>query len=152
MMNRKIKKAVLLLTKILGNGIKWAIIGSTALILHGMKCKAKDVDIITTKRGIYKVADLLRKYEISKVYWKRNRKLGVESLFCRFSINGVKVEVMGPLQIGKETLRIGKVVDIKVDGFKVPIATLPWLLKGYRKFRRKRKAKMVENYLKSLRR
>ena len=80
----------------------WAITGSTSLILQGMDIAPNDIDIITNKDGAYKINSLLKAYETSPVSFSDTNK--IRSHFGVFEIDGVKVEVMGDIQIKRGTL------------------------------------------------
>jgi hypothetical protein len=56
-----------------GKKIKWAIVGSTSLALKGIEIEPKDIDILTTKEGAYKISSLLKEYEAKPVKFGRTR-------------------------------------------------------------------------------
>lgn len=79
--------------KLEGKKINWALTGSSALALRGIKIEPRDIDIVTNKQGAYKINQLLKKYEIEPVKFSKTDRLS--SHFGKFKIKEVPVEVIG---------------------------------------------------------
>jgi predicted nucleotidyltransferase len=130
-----------------GKRIRWAIVGSTTLALQGIEIKPKDIDILTTKEGAYKISSILKEYEIKPVKFRRSKIFS--SHFGRFLIDGIKVEVMGGLKgkIGGKwvslTGRLKRLEKVKVGNIRIPVPRLKDQLEVYSKINRKKNLERV---------
>jgi len=157
MINKKIIQALGIITnKLKQKKIKWVVVGSLSLALQGVRIKPKDIDILTTKNGAFKMNKLFRKYQIKPVKFRHSDHF--QSFFGEFKINGVKIEIMGNL---KERLK-GKWVSlshrlkthkiIEIGKMKVPVSNLKDQLKFYSKSSRRKdkiKAQKIKEVLKN---
>ena len=105
--------------------IEWVLVGSTNLALQGIDIQAKDIDIITTKDGADKIAELFKKNITKKVEYSEAERF--KSFFGKLEIKGIKFEIMAELSyksekgdwIKSESLTKKEYFDYKK--FKVPI-------------------------------
>jgi len=127
--------------------IKWAIVGSTSLALKGIEIGPKDIDILTTKEGVYKISSLLKEYEAKPVKFSESKIFS--SHFGRFLIDGIKVEVMGDLKAKVEgkwvslTDRLKRLKYVKVGNARIPVPSLEDQLEVYSKLKRRKDLKEV---------
>jgi predicted nucleotidyltransferase len=129
--------------------IEWVLVGSTSLALQGVKVDPKDIDILTDKKGAYKVAELLREYEIQPVTFSRSELFA--SHFGKFNIQGVQVEIMGDLEILTHGSWINMTADrlqskhkCKIGDVEVPVSSLEKQFEFYKKSSRKKDTATAE--------
>jgi hypothetical protein len=123
---------------IVGNKVKWwAVDGSMALALQGVDLEPGDIDILTDREGAYKIQELLTKYAIRPVSYGETNKY--RSHFGIFSIDGVKIDVMGDMSTYRngrwceihDPLNI-KISQIVLGSNTIPVVSLDTLKKqGY---------------------
>ncbi len=122
--------------------IKWVLTGSTNLALQGVRIKPKDVDILTDKKGAFKINKVLQEYEVKPV--KFNCSKIFESYLGQFKINSLKVEVMGNLKekLNNKWIFVSKRLvspkTIEIKKMRIPLSDLEELLKAYEKLGRKK--------------
>jgi len=137
------------------NRIKWCVLGSCALALHGVNIRPSDIDILTDNDGVLFICNLFKKYKVSFVQNETSSGM-FESSLARFFINLVFVEVMGDLKYKSKfdnkwhNLDIFSVAPTMVEtyGFKIPVAPLCLLLVLYERWRRDKdiiKIEMIKN-------
>jgi len=132
------KKEVIEALKLIGRklndkGIKWMVVGGTSLALQGVDVESHDIDILTDKKGAFRIAELLKEYEVGPVRFKHSELF--RSYLGEFEIKGVKVEVMGDLEakMGGKWVRV-KVIpheSVEVEGVEIPVSPLREQLKAY---------------------
>ena len=76
--------------------VPWCITGSLGLAVHGVDVSVHDIDIQSTKQGVYEIQARLEKFLIESVNWKETDK--IRSYFGRCQIEGVIVELIGDIQ------------------------------------------------------
>lgn len=74
----------------------WLIIGSSSLYLQGYPVTPNDIDILCSGTDALKLCDVLADFRVSSGEISRNK---FRSVFSCYRINGVKVEVMGDLEV-----------------------------------------------------
>jgi hypothetical protein len=120
-----------------GKKVNWVLIGSSSLALEGMKIKPKDIDILTTKKGVFEFNKVFKKWEIESVKFKESKFF--RSYFGEFKIEGVRVEVMGKLERkieGKWIPIFQKITSkkwVKIGKAKIPIPSLKDQFQIYKK-------------------
>lgn len=141
MIDQKTIEALKIINQKLKNRkIRWVLVGSTSLALQGIKVKPEDIDILTDKEGVFKINELLKKYEIKPTKFGKSDVF--QSYLGEFRINKVKVEIMGNLREkikGKWSdfsprLRSPKV--IKFEAMDLPVSPLKEQLASYEAFAR----------------
>jgi hypothetical protein len=76
--------------------VPWCITGSLGLAVQGVDVSINDIDIQSTKRGVYEIQTRLEEFIIKSVTWKVSDK--IRSYFGRCQIEGVIVELIGDIQ------------------------------------------------------
>ena len=101
----------------------WTLVGSAAAWLAGADVTVADLDVMTSTRDA----------EVLVEHWREHRDdmhvpadgARFRSRFARYGFPGLPVEVMGGLEWfggnGWESVRIGEIVMVEVDGFALPI-------------------------------
>lgn len=96
-MNRSLLDALsILMDRLDGTEIVWALTGSLGHALQGVPLEAHDVDVQTDERGAYSIEDRLAGFVVRAVGLSSTDR--IRSHFGAFSVGGVVVEVMGALQ------------------------------------------------------
>ena len=103
----EIENTMLFICAELEGKAEWAVDGSTALRLYGMKVEPHDLDALTDKAGAEKIAHILREYMEQPLSYGETQKY--RSHLCVLKVRGVKVEIMGDLQ----SYRNGKWTEIQ---------------------------------------
>jgi predicted nucleotidyltransferase len=124
--------------------IKWVLVGSTSLALQGVKIRPKDIDILTNKKGAFKINKLLKEYEVEPVklkWWKlKNQK--ILEYFGKFKIEGINVEILANRILGKKQKFLKRELFfrkfIKFNGMKLSVAPLEEEVKVYSQLGRKK--------------
>src|SRR3990170_6356544 len=120
-------------------GLPWALVGSSASYLQGLRCLPKDIDLAANREGAYLMGDLLAPYAIRPVAFSETERYA--SHFGIFALDGVNVEVMGDLLVRGEDEHIDlaehyvrwnrEVRHVHVGELEVPVAPLEWQLVAY---------------------
>jgi len=156
MIENKLLTALKLLTKKLeGKNIKWIVVGSLSLALQGVKIKPKDIDILTNRKGAYRINSILKEYEVKPVKFEKSKIFS--SYLGKFRIKKVKVEVMGNLKArvnGKWVSLMSRLKHpqyVKIKNAKIPVSRLEEQLKVYAKIKRNKnpvRVRKIEEFLK----
>jgi hypothetical protein len=131
------------------SSVHWVLAGSFSLALQGIAVDPRDIDLMTDRRGAFRINAILKNYEKKKVEYSETEN--ARSFFGVFEIEGVNVEVMGDYEEkqGNKWVSLSKrLVNpriIKVDGMRIPVSPLEDQLISYRTSKRpKDAAKMGE--------
>jgi len=136
-LDQKIKDALKDICNKLINVKKWAIDGSTSLVLQGIDLMPNDIDILTDIDCAYEIQEISGDFVVEPVSYSSNGRY--ESHYGVLSVRGVKVEIMGDLRVfrdGKwsspqnpETVKIKRV---RFLGIEIPVVSVESQLKsGY---------------------
>ena len=99
--------AMIFLASRIPESVNWAVAGSSTIALQGVDVTPHDMDILTDSDGTYKIADALKGYAQERIEYGSTDKYRSHSGV--FLIGGVKVEIMGDLQV----FRNGKWADVQ---------------------------------------
>ena len=132
--------------------IDWALTGSLAFALQGIKTEVHDIDIQTSAEGAYKIESLFKEFSQKKVCWLKSENIC--SHFGALEIKGIKIEIMGALQ---KKLADGSWEQptnirehrcfIKVENFSIPVLSLIYESEAYRKLGRIEKAEKIKIFI-----
>lgn len=148
----KIKQALKIISDRLKNKeITWCVVGSCALLLHGIDIpEIHDIDIITDKEGAYDICKHLISHEVSSPEEKKSNNF--VSVMGILNIHEIKIEVMGDLKYkaaqditwhtSSKMLHSPEIMQI--DDFTTPVATLQDLLDVYQTMGREKDLKKIE--------
>jgi len=126
---------------------KWVLIGTTSLYLQGFSVVPSDIDILCDVETALQIELLLKPYFLPFVTIVTRDKFN--SLFSRYRINGIKVEVMGDLQVntGKNWVKlldsIQKFESKKLEVYSVKIPSKADQIKIYELFGREKDKKIL---------
>ena len=117
-------------------GLPWALVGSSASSLQGLRCVPKDIDLAANQAGAYLMGKLLAPYVVRPIAFSETERYA--SHFGIFAVDGVNVEVMGDLLVKGEGEHIDlaehyarwnrEVRHVHVEELEVPVAPLEWQL------------------------
>jgi hypothetical protein len=124
-----------------GRNLNWAVVGSLGLAIRGAPIQPKDIDIRTDGAGAYELERIFSECVVSPVSFKTSEK--IRSHFGALNIDGVKVEIMGDLQIRNQDGTWQALTDMaeirQIEAFEdmeVPVLSLAWEYESYSKLGR----------------
>ena len=141
------------LDRLAGRDIAWALSGSAALLLNGVQVEVHDLDLTTDEMGVQAIADALAEFVVTPVGWWETDKLA--SQFARLQVEGVQVDVVGrPFIIkrpeGTVAIRPWSVRhEINFEGRKLPIIPLEAELIAYAMMGREAKVQLIADHLRT---
>lgn len=115
--------------------VKWIIVASASLQLHGVDVVAGDIDILTTKKGALAITNKLKRYQTKPVAFGRSELY--ESWWGKLKIHGVEVEIIGNLKRNIKgrwvamTHRLRNPLWIQWNGLRLPVSRLRGQLRTY---------------------
>lgn len=112
-------------------GVRWALAGSTASALYGLSLNPHDIDILTDIKGAKLLSSRLKEFALSPL--KNVEGEHFSSFLAQFKVEGVKVEVIGNLQVKGEKgfLRFNfwpYIRELPFAGEKIQVVPLEWQL------------------------
>lgn len=116
--------------------ISWVIVGSSSLVLNGIKIEANDLDIATSSDGAYIFANIFNKYQEKPVTFGETEFF--KSHYGTFNIKDTRVEIMGDLhecrssQWFSRSRRWENPVYIMIRDMQIPVTSLEDQLESYR--------------------
>jgi hypothetical protein len=132
--------------------VNWALTGSAGHSLQGVPISVHDVDVQTDEPGAWVVADRLVAHVVEPL--KRTESAVIRSLFGRFDVGGVIVEVMGAVQKRQRDGSWGAPTDpsrhrrlVQLDGLQVPVLSLEYEAAAYAQLGRHERATLLRNWL-----
>ncbi len=142
-----------ILSQLKNHKINWMVIGGANLALQGIPTEIHDIDILTDKNGAYKIEKIFKEYITKKISYSSTDK--IRSYFGVLKIMGVRVEIMGNVKKYINNKWETKSIDldaskktIKFQNMKLPVFSLECELTEYKKMKRYKKAKIIENKIK----
>jgi hypothetical protein len=137
------------------SNVRWVLAGSLSLALQGVKVEPNDIDLLTDRRGAFRINAILKKYEKKEVTYSETEK--VSSFLGIFEIQGVKVEVMGDYRErqGTRWVSLSKRLEnpkiIEIDGVRIPVSPIEDQLTSYRRSKRPKDVEKAEEISQSAR-
>ncbi|MBA3035402.1 MAG: hypothetical protein FP814_02810 [Desulfobacterium sp.] len=153
MITDEYKRAIITINERLKDSdISWAITGSLGFALHGIDLKINDIDLQTNEAGAYQIQEAFNASIIKKVIFSESGN--IRSHFGALKVDGVKVEIMGALQKKLPNGEWEPPVDIEnhrgyiiYEGMNLPVLSLSYEEKAYRKLGRIEKADKIKKWL-----
>ncbi|RLC73203.1 MAG: ribonuclease III [Chloroflexi bacterium] len=149
-----LRRALLVvLDRLAGRDVTWALTGSAALLLNGVQVEAHDLDLTTDQAGVQAVADALAEFVVTPAGWWETDELA--SQFARLQVGGVQVDVVGrPFVIkrpgGAVAIRPWAIRhEIDFEGRKLPIIPLEAELIAYAMMGREAKVQLIADHLRT---
>jgi len=132
--------------------LHWVITGSLGMALQGMDIQVHDIDIQTDRYGAYEIGNIFSEYVVEPVHYLASER--IRSHFGVLDIDGVKIDIMGDVQkfLGDQTWEEPINVQrykywIKFNNLRIPVMSLEYEYKAYRKLGRTRQAEKIKNWL-----
>jgi hypothetical protein len=134
--------------------VHWALTGSLNLALQGVPVEVNDIDILTDKAGAYEIENCFCEFVTRKVALSSAER--IRSYLGALMIDGVRVEIMGDVQLKRENGSWEEPVDLernkrtlKIEGIRIPVMSLEHAYQAYVKLRRLKKSEIVRKWLSS---
>jgi hypothetical protein len=125
----------------------WAVTGSLSLFLQGVEVAVHDIDLQSTKEGVFAIERALEEYVVHPVEYLESKK--IRSFFGELDIHGIKVEIMGDVQKdigsgwGPPSYLPAWIRWVDVDELSVPVLDLELEYEAYRMLGREEKAEKI---------
>jgi hypothetical protein len=133
-------------------GVNWVVTGSSNLAVHGMDIKPHDIDVLADRAGAYRIEKLFSDFVTRKVVFSSAKR--IRSHYGVLSIDGIKVEIMGDIEVRTEDGVWDKPPDlnaikriVEVEGLKIPAQSLDHEYLVYERMGRKKKAEIIKDWL-----
>ncbi len=141
-----------LVGRLAGEPILWALTGSTSFALQGVPVEPHDIDLQTDAQGAYALAACFADRVTRPVAFSGSE--AICSHFGALSIEGIEVEIMGALQKRLPDGTWEDPVDVAahrrwivVEDLRVPVLDLAYEARAYRVMGRMARAELLEEWL-----
>ena len=151
MLNPSFLEAIKIISSIMDKEkIKWAIIGSTNMALHGMNITPQDLDIIINIKDMKKTESIFKNYLTSKIT-DISSKVKRPAWEILLNIDGIEAQILGENEEGEYApeLKAQNIDKIQLDNLKIPCLTLEAEAEVYSKTNRQQKADLINSFLKN---
>jgi len=74
----------------------WGLIGSMNHYIQGIDIIPKDIDLITTREGVFAISECLKEFEIQKSEFLSQHS--IRSYYGVFKVQEIRIEVMGEIE------------------------------------------------------
>jgi len=141
----KIDKILNLIGERLEN-VNYAFIGSANLYIQGVGVEPRDIDILTTPKGIKEIDKLFSEARTKEIYFDESD--GRNSFRSLYVIDGKEIEVLGNVgNIYRRLEVLDKRIYIRFNKVKLPCVPLADELNTYKQMGRTGKVEMIEEFL-----
>jgi hypothetical protein len=134
------------------SSVNWVITASLNLALQGVPVEVHDIDLQTDEAGAYEIERRFADFVTRKVRFSEAK--AIRSHFGELMIDGIKVEIMGAVQIRREDGSWAQAPDldqhkqvVEVAGIPIPVLSLEYELTGYQKLGRVEKVDLLRSWL-----
>ncbi len=142
----------LIVSRLDGSGIHWAITGSLGMALHGMQLPVHDIDLQTDRDGAFEFGRRFSAFVVRPVaYAPKDR---IRSYLGALLIDGIQVEIIGDMQTRRESgiweppVRVLEHTDwVEVEEMHVPAMALEHEYQAYLQMGRAAKAGLILEFL-----
>jgi hypothetical protein len=142
----------LIVRRLEGRAIDWAVTGSCGFALQGLDVTVHDIDLQTDAPGAYAIERALGAMSRRKVAHSATER--IRSHFGALEIEGVTVEIMGDIQKRLDDGTWESPVDIRlhrrwvaIDGMRIPVLSLEYEYTAYLRLGRAEQAEMLKIWL-----
>jgi hypothetical protein len=131
--------------------VVWALTGSTAFIIQGMKLPANDIDVQTDKDGAYIINEALKQFEEDPVVFSSTDTM--RSYIGLFRLENISVEVMGDIQkkfggAWEEIIDLNPLIRyVDYENMTLPVLDLKYESAAYRKMGRFERADIIDKFI-----
>lgn len=152
MLSDKFKEVIkFVCSKLEHKEVKWAIVGSTNMALHGIDVNPNDIDIVTNPGDLKIFEEVFQEYVVKPICKKAPYKQGFPEFYeLKLDIKGIEVHIFGEYDTDVYYSKVsrGKVVLVNLDDIKIPCLSLESEADAYSETDREHKAKLIRNFLK----
>ncbi len=148
---RFISALLRLLERLKGSEVRWVVIGSLNHALQGLEVQPRDIDIMTDEWGAHEIERLLNEYVTRSVGYKEED--GIRSHFGELTIDGVKVELIGDMEVRSEgggwstLLEDDDIRYVAVGDVEVPLRSLEQKMRANLRLGRKERAERLRELI-----
>lgn len=138
--------------KIKDKNIKWAIIGSTNMVLQGIDVSPNDLDITTNPADLKVFEQEFKEYIIEPISKKPPLKNRLSEFYeMKLRIKGIEVQIIGGYDndIYFSKVKDNRILFVKLDDVSIPCLLLESEAKTYSEINRKDKTKLIMDFLKT---
>ena len=138
--------------KIKDKNIRWAIIGSTNMVLQGIDVSPNDLDITTNPADLKIFEQEFKEYIIEPISKKPPLKNRLSEFYeMNLRIKGIKVQIIGGYDndIYFSKVKDSRILFVKLDDVSIPCLSLEAEAKAYSEINRKDKTKLIMDFLKT---
>jgi hypothetical protein len=153
MIPSRISKALrVVLDRLSGSRITWALTGSTRMALAGMALQPGDIDLQSDARGAYAIENFFTDCLVRSVRFTDSGH--IRSHLGALEVEGVKVEIIGDVEkrlpdggwTPKPDLP-ALIESLEWEGRRVPVLPLAYEADAYAKLGRAERAEQLRNFL-----
>jgi len=141
-----------LLSRLDKTKISWTLTGGFGLAIQGLANNESNIDIQTDKKGAFSIEKKFKKNINKKVQLGNTNQ--IKSYHGILDFNGIKVEIMGDIQLKDENGEWESPMDFKnyieyvyFKNIRVPVLSLRYEAEGYLKMCRKERAQEILNFI-----
>lgn len=149
MISQDFSNALKEVSALMGNRLKWAVVGSTNLALQGLPVTPNDLDIAVFISDLRPARALFRHYSPTQV--DQARSSGSDILFdFRCRIGNIPVQVFSDHDSGSYSRKLlsNRIVRVKLGTSIIPCFTLEAEAQAYDETGRPQKSVMIKEFLK----
>lgn len=145
------RSLLIVLDRLAGQDVAWALTGSAALLLNGVQVVAHDLDLTTDEAGVQGIADALAEFVVMPAGWRETDKFAGQ--FAHLQVEGVQVDVVGrPLIVKRSTGPVSMPAwsvrcEVDFEGQKLPALPLEAELIAYAMMGRESKVELIADHL-----
>ena len=149
-MNIKIlEKTILEVNRNLKNNkIKYALIGSANMLLQGMDVNPQDLDIIIQAKDLKKIQKIFSNDKLLPIEKLKNFT-NTPAWEIKITLSKIDIQILGEKDNGTYVSKLlgNKLIEISLNGIKIPCLTLMAEAQAYAETNRKQKSDLIKNFL-----
>ncbi len=129
-------------------GIRWALAGSTNMLVQGIPSDPRDMDIAVRREDLGRISGLFSDFSSTPVREFRSLAGGT-AWEVRTNISGIKVQFFGGDEddVYVSKLLAGRTVNVRFGGIEIPCFALEAESRAYREMGRPEKAETIDRFL-----
>jgi hypothetical protein len=132
--------------------IDWVLTGSLSFFLQGIDMAVKDIDIQSSRNGIYKIQDVLSPFVTRPVVYSESN--GIRSYFGKAEMDNTTIELMGDIERSTDGITWTAPINIAQSrcwivyrNMEIPVLDLKYEYQAYRELGRDAKADLIKMHM-----
>lgn len=132
--------------------IDWVLTGSLSFLLQGIDVTVNDIDIQSSRDGIYKIHDLLSPFVTEPVVYSES--IRIRSYFGKAVVDHITIELMGDIERSTDGLAWTTPINIAQSrswisyrNMEIPVLDLKHEYQAYRDLGRDAKANVIKAHM-----